>query len=214
MSKTEELDDCAKWISTVIAGGSAKAVDDFLADLMKEYPDEKRLEFVRRSIADILREYGAAYRAEIEARRAAPSWQGKETTEEPQDLESCRRQVAVLSAQLHLITEQQKEQQEREREVAWIEERWVALKRSANMANRTFWVTLALFAVALVGDLWAFLIVHGDNYLRLARDTVIGICILASVGGPFVIRAAWKDISATKSALEKFVRWQKQTSNL
>lgn len=213
MSKTEELDDSAKWIFTYIAGGSAKAVDDFLADLVKEYPDERRLEFVRRGIGDILREYGAAYRAEIEARRAAPFWQSKEMAEEPQDLESCRRQLASLRAQLDSISEQQKEQQEREQEVAWIEERWGALRRSATIANRTFWITLALFLAAVVGDLWAFFIVHGDNYLRLARDTVIGVCILATAGGPFVIRAAWKDILATKSALEKFVGWQKQTSD-
>jgi hypothetical protein len=143
MSKTQELDDSAKWIFTVIAGGSAKAVDDSLADLVKDYPNERRLEFVRRGIGDILREYGAAYRAEIEARRTAPIWQIKEA-EEPQDLESCRRQVAFLSAQLNSITDQQKEQWEREREVAWIEAKWAALKRSANMANRTFWIMLAL----------------------------------------------------------------------
>lgn len=210
MSKTGELDEPANWIFTDIAGESAKAVDELLADLARAYPDERRLEFVRRSVGDILREYDAAYRAEIEARRATPTWQTKEEVEERENL---RRQVAVLRAQLDSIIEQQKEQQEREREVAWIEDRWEALKRSAKIANRTFWLTLALFLVALVGDLWAFFIVHGDNYLRLARDTAIGICILASIGGPFLIHAAWKDISATESALEKFVRWQKHTSN-
>src|SRR5882672_4165761 len=143
MSKTEELDDSAKWILTDIAGGSAKAIDDVLADLMKEYPAERRLEFVRRAVEDILREYGAAYRAEIAARRTAPIWQTKERAEEREDLESCRRQIALLSAQLDSITDQQKEQWEREREVAWIEARWAALKRSAKMASLTFWVTLA-----------------------------------------------------------------------
>jgi hypothetical protein len=113
----------------------------------------------------------AAYRAEIEARRTAPIWQSKEA-EEPQDLESCRRQVAFLSAQLNSITDQQREQWEREREVVWIEARWEALKRSANIANRTFWIMLALFLIALVGDSWAFFIAHGDTYLKLARDTV------------------------------------------
>ena len=211
MSKTGELDEPANWILTDIASGSAKAVDELLADLARAYPDEKRLEFVRCSVGDILREYDAACRAEIEAKRTASTWQIKEAVEERENL---RRQVAVLRAQLDSIIEQQKEQQEREREVAWIEERWEALKRSAKIANRTFWLALALFSVALVGDLWAFLIVHGDNYLRLARDTAIGICIIATVSGPFLIRAAWKDISATESTLEKFVRWQKQTSGL
>lgn len=185
MSKTEELDDSAKWISTHIAGGSAKAVDDSLADLVKAYPDESRLEPVRRAVGDILREYGAAYRAEVEARQ-------------------------TLSAQLNSITDEQKEQWEREREVEWIEARWVALKRSANMANRTFWIALAVFLTALVGDAWAFFIAHGDTYLRFARDTVIGACIFATVLGPFIMRAASKDISATKSALEKFVTWQEK----
>jgi len=147
MSKTAELEESAKWIFTDIASGSAKAVDELLADLARAYPDERRLEFVRRSVGDILREYDAAYRAEIEAKRAAPTWQTKEGVEERENL---RRQVAVLSTQLDSIIEQQKEQQEREREVAWIEERWEALKRSAKIANRTFWLTLALFLVALV----------------------------------------------------------------
>jgi hypothetical protein len=185
MSKIEELDDSAKWIFTHIAGGSAKAVDDSLADLVKEYPHERRLEFVRRAVGDILREYGAAYRAEIEARR-------------------------TLGAQLNSITEEQREQWEREREVEWIEARWVALKRSANIANRTFWITLTCFLIALIGDAWAFFIAHGDTYLRLFRDTVIGACILATVLGPFIMRAAWKDILATKTTLEKFVNWQKK----
>ncbi|HMI96228.1 MAG TPA: hypothetical protein VK479_06915 [Micropepsaceae bacterium] len=199
---------------TEIAGGSAKAVDDSLADLIKAYPDERRLEFVRSAVQDILREYGAAYRAEMEARCTAPIWQTKEGAQEREDLESCRRQVALLSAQLNSITDQQKEQWEREREVAWIEARWASLKRSAKMASRTFWITLALFLIALVGDAWAFFIAHGDGYLRFARDSVIGACILATVGGPFVIRAAWKDIRATESALEKFVKWHNYTSDV
>jgi hypothetical protein len=120
----------------------------------------------------------------------------------------------LLSAQLDLITDQQKEQWEQEREVAWIEARWAALKRSANMASYTFRISLALFLIALVGDAWAFFIDHGDGYLKFARDAVIGACILATVGGPFVIRAAWKDIWATESALEKFVTLQKKTSDV
>ena len=78
------------------------------------------------------------------------------------------------------------------------------------MANRTFWITLAFLLIALVGDAWAFFIAHGDTYLRFARDTVIGACIFVTVAGPFIMRAAWKDIFATKSALEKFVTWQKK----
>jgi len=185
MSKTEELDDSAKRIFTHIADASAKAVDDSLADLVKEYPDESRLEFIRRAVADILREYGTAYRAEITARQ-------------------------TLSAQLNSITDEQKEQWEREREVEWIEARWAALRRSANMANRIFWMTLAFLLIALVGDAWAFFIAHGDTYLRFARDTVIGACIFVTVFGPFIMRAAWKDSLATKSALEKFVTWQEK----
>jgi cation transport ATPase len=171
MSKTEDLDNSTKWIFSDAAGGSAKAVDEFLADLVKEYPEERRLEFVRKH-------------------------------------------VALLSTQLNSITDQQKEQWEREREVAWIEARWATLKRSANMASRTFWITLALFVIALAGDAWAFFIAHGDTYMRLARDTVIGACIVATIGGPFVIRAAWKDIWAAEAALQKFVGWHNKTSDL
>src|SRR5258708_28184809 len=111
MSKSEELDGSDKAIFRHIADASAKAVDDSLADLVKEYPDESRLEFIRHAVADILREYGTAYRAEITARQ-------------------------TLSAQLNSITDEQKEEWERERGGERIGARGAALRRSANMANR------------------------------------------------------------------------------
>ena len=61
-------------------------------------------------------------------------------------------------------------------------------------------------------------LVSGETVLYRARlhwivmlwHAVIGACIFVTVFGPFIMRAAWKDLLATKSALDKFFTWQEK----